>query len=344
MADDLPDMPSVGVPLADDYTAPTPSAPSSGGRRYGGQFAQLEPLANYWSDYYGLDRNVFNAMIDKESSWVPSTIGKAQEVGLGQILPSTGVDIQKQLGKLNFNDPNDNLRAAAYHLRKQFDSPAGAGDYGKALTMYNRGHLVDDRSYATDVLQRANATQLATTGSVAPVPQPVLPITSGSNVPGTNLVAGPQLGFVNTNLLSPQQQASAGAVSPTVVSQSGPSGGTGAGGTSSGAGGPSGSPSGDPNGPDARSRAIAQAFADRMKQGGQGNGWQMLAMAAALLKGYQFYSSYDPKAYYPRLNYAGPVSTGAPATPVPMHGWESFGGRVAPEVALRRPPIIPPTS
>jgi soluble lytic murein transglycosylase-like protein len=117
---------------------------------------EIEPLMNYWADYNNLDRTIFANMIHHESSYNKNAVGAnppekgGPELGLGQLLPATARDMglrvdTDQEGRLipggvdERNDPNKNLMASAKYLRQMYDNPKAAGDYRKALMLYNSG-------------------------------------------------------------------------------------------------------------------------------------------------------------------------------------------------------------
>jgi hypothetical protein len=87
---------------------------------------------------YGVDPEIFNRLIAKESSWNPNAKGSAGEIGYTQIMAETAIDPGYGVTPIkDRNDPIDNLRFGAEYLGalvKEYD-----GDYNKALMAYNGG-------------------------------------------------------------------------------------------------------------------------------------------------------------------------------------------------------------
>ena len=116
-------------------------------------------IATQMADRYGVDPEVYNRLIAKESGWDPSAKGAAGEIGLVQIMKETG--IQPGMGVTPIQDradPVDNLRFGAENLGALIEE--FGGDYTKALQAYNGGlgnvqkGTVSDaaRSYASSLL------------------------------------------------------------------------------------------------------------------------------------------------------------------------------------------------
>ena len=116
-------------------------------------------IATQMAERYGVDPEVYNRLIAKESGWDPSARGKAGELGLSQIMLETGA--KPGLGVTPIQDradPVDNLRFGAEYLGALIEE--FGGDYTKALQAYNGGlgnvqkGTVSDaaRSYASSLL------------------------------------------------------------------------------------------------------------------------------------------------------------------------------------------------
>lgn len=80
---------------------------------------------------YGIPENLFDALIEGESSYNPYAVGRLGEIGLGQLMPSTAA----ALGVDPWN-PDENLTGAAKYLRQQFDA---SGNWRDALAAYKGG-------------------------------------------------------------------------------------------------------------------------------------------------------------------------------------------------------------
>lgn len=115
-----------------------------------GRQEALRALARRTAAAHGLPPVLYEAVIEHESGFRVSEIGLAQEVGLAQILPSTG-RILYESGKISGNlwDPKVNLKAGAVHLRDLRDelnacdlayaSRIGISPWQLCLAAYNGG-------------------------------------------------------------------------------------------------------------------------------------------------------------------------------------------------------------
>lgn len=128
----------------------------------------------------GIDFRIIMALIDKESQFNPRAVGKAGEIGLMQVLPSTGALVAKtlnlpfepakgiSLGTLGV--PHHNLRIGIRFLKDRVDEFGGVN--ATALRAYNRGsgtareHRPWDR-YAEDI-----ALKYLTLVQETPLPKP----------------------------------------------------------------------------------------------------------------------------------------------------------------------------
>lgn len=88
--------------------------------------------ADMVADEFGLDRNIFRALISAESGWNPNSVSPKGAQGLTQLMPSTA----RALGVLDPFDPIQNLRGGAKYLRHLLDE---FGTYELALAAYNAG-------------------------------------------------------------------------------------------------------------------------------------------------------------------------------------------------------------
>jgi len=116
-------------------------------------------VASQMAERYGVDPEIYNRLIAKESSWNPNAKGSAGEVGYTQIMAETAMDPGFGVTPIkDRSDPIDNLRFGAEYLGallKEYD-----GDYNKALMAYNggpgnvnRGTVSGDaKKYAAEVL------------------------------------------------------------------------------------------------------------------------------------------------------------------------------------------------
>ena len=95
-------------------------------------------VASQMAERYGVDPEIFNRLIAKESSWNPNAKGSAGEIGYTQIMAETATNPGYGVTPIkDRSDPIDNLRFGAEYLGallKEYD-----GDYNKALMAYNGG-------------------------------------------------------------------------------------------------------------------------------------------------------------------------------------------------------------
>lgn len=95
-------------------------------------------VASQMAERYGVDPEVFNRLIARESSWDPNARGANGELGYTQIMLETGIDPGYGVKPINDrNDPIDNLRFGAEYLGALLREYGG--DYNKALMAYNGG-------------------------------------------------------------------------------------------------------------------------------------------------------------------------------------------------------------
>ena len=116
-------------------------------------------VASQMAERYGVDPEVFNRLIAKESSWDPNAKGSAGEVGYTQIMAATGANPGFGVTPIkDRSDPIDNLRFGAEYLGALIEYYNG--DYTKALMAYNGGagnvdrqkSSSDAKKYAAEVL------------------------------------------------------------------------------------------------------------------------------------------------------------------------------------------------
>lgn len=96
---------------------------------------------------YGIDYELFLAMMYKESTYRPGVVGGGNSYGLCQIHVSNHNNLMARLGITNFFDPYDNMTAGAYLLSHYISM---YGDTVTALNAYN-GRIANN-SYGNSVL------------------------------------------------------------------------------------------------------------------------------------------------------------------------------------------------
>lgn len=110
---------------------------------------KLARAIKLYSDQYKLDPWLLLAMAQVESNFNTQLVGSYGEIGVLQILPSTGKYIAKELNIAAFSadilfDIALNVRFSAFYLAKCFELTAGWDDLvidhsSRALLAYNRG-------------------------------------------------------------------------------------------------------------------------------------------------------------------------------------------------------------
>lgn len=87
-----------------------------------------------------IDWRLTLAIIDHESGFDPRAVGRAGEVGLMQLLPSTAASVAREMGRDDLSeltDPRVNVTLGLAYLAKLRDRFGGVS--GETLRAYNRG-------------------------------------------------------------------------------------------------------------------------------------------------------------------------------------------------------------
>ena len=110
-------------------------------------------VASQMAERYGVDPEIFNRLIAKESSWNPNAKGSEGEIGYTQIMAATGMNPGFGVTPIkDRNDPIDNLRFGAEYLGALIEYYDG--DYTKALMAYNGGAGNVDKGKASNAAQK----------------------------------------------------------------------------------------------------------------------------------------------------------------------------------------------
>lgn len=131
----------------------------------------LQKYAYNLCKQYGLDYELFLAVMYKESGYNQYALGGGNSYGLCQIHVSNHSNLRSKLGVSNFFDPYDNMTAGAYLLAHYFTAARNrvSGDAVTvyALNSYNMGEGayfnncyskgILNRSYSTSVLNLRNS-------------------------------------------------------------------------------------------------------------------------------------------------------------------------------------------
>ncbi len=93
----------------------------------------FQPLVEKYSQHYGVDKTLINAVIRQESGFNPTAVSKAGAIGLMQLMPATA----KGLGVTDATNPAQNVEAGVRHLKGLLDQYRG--NIALALAAYNAG-------------------------------------------------------------------------------------------------------------------------------------------------------------------------------------------------------------
>ena len=114
-------------------TTTAPSSPPSPGSGTG-----LASFFEKWSDSYGVDRSLLEALLWKESNWRADAVGPDGQLGIGQLNPDTVAFVEQRLLGLDLDplDASDGIQMAARYLRYLADRTP---DERTALAAWNQG-------------------------------------------------------------------------------------------------------------------------------------------------------------------------------------------------------------
>lgn len=115
--------------LAGDESTLSPISISTSGTLDGQDPARA--LARRIAEEEGVDPDLFERLVQQESSFRPDVVSRAGAIGYAQLMPATAAELG-----VDPWDPEQNLRGGARYLRQQFDT---FGDTRLALAAYNAG-------------------------------------------------------------------------------------------------------------------------------------------------------------------------------------------------------------
>ncbi|HET9077837.1 MAG TPA: LysM peptidoglycan-binding domain-containing protein [Acidimicrobiales bacterium] len=119
----------------------------------------LRPLFEKWAAHYGLSLPLLEAVDWQESGWQQGVVSSTGAVGVGQIMPGTGVFISNVLigEPMNLNSVSDNIRMSAaflaYLAHVEGDNRCAtiAAYYEGPLNLSAYGVFPDTQTYVADV-------------------------------------------------------------------------------------------------------------------------------------------------------------------------------------------------
>ena len=157
-----PDTPSTTAAPVTTPQVTTPPTTSTTTRppATGGVGTLLTPLFARWSQVYGVDQGLVEAIAWHESDWRPEAVSAGGHLGIAQLSPDTVTFVEERLLGLDMNplDPSDGIRMAARYLRylsDQTDSERAAlAAWNQGLSsVQNGGISPSGSSFADSVLE-----------------------------------------------------------------------------------------------------------------------------------------------------------------------------------------------
>jgi soluble lytic murein transglycosylase-like protein len=125
-----------------------------------------------------IDFRLVMALIDKESQFNPRAVGKAGEIGLMQVLPSTGALVAKSIGIPfegpkgsslgTLGTPRHNLRIGIRFLKDRVDEFGGVN--ATAIRAYNRGPATAREHRPWDTYAESIALKYVSIVALVPTP------------------------------------------------------------------------------------------------------------------------------------------------------------------------------
>ena len=122
----------------EEKTIPEPTILKSQKVDFGGD---IDKIVQHYATEYGVDPKLASAVIKHESGGDPRAVGADGEIGLMQILPSTGRVLAQSFGEeysiRNLMDPEKNVKYGIKYLSEHFKKYGK--DIPKVLSAYNAG-------------------------------------------------------------------------------------------------------------------------------------------------------------------------------------------------------------
>ncbi len=125
-------------PPATTPTTTTPPTTTTRPPASGGVGTLLTPLFAQWSQVYGVDQGLVEAIAWQESDWRPEAVSPGGHLGIAQLSPDTITFVEERLLGLDMDplDTSDGIRMAARYLRYLSDQ---TGSEREALAAWNQG-------------------------------------------------------------------------------------------------------------------------------------------------------------------------------------------------------------
>jgi soluble lytic murein transglycosylase-like protein len=120
-------------------TGPPPAAPAGTRPAASGGPTAYDPIIDKYAGEYRLDPSLIKAMIARESGFNLKAVSPKGARGLMQLMPGTAA----RHGVRNVNDPEENIRGGARHMRSLMDT--FNNDLVLSLAAYNAGENLVQR-------------------------------------------------------------------------------------------------------------------------------------------------------------------------------------------------------
>lgn len=147
--------------------------------RLGANNSELRTYARRIAHQYGINPNLFEAQIQQESGFNPSSTSSAGAQGIAQIMPATA-----QAWGVDPSNPKAALKAAAAHMAEY--TRKYKGNYNDALVAYNAGPgrvgkqlYGETRAYIDRINEMANQANAAAQGANVSSPSSLNPLKTG---------------------------------------------------------------------------------------------------------------------------------------------------------------------
>lgn len=109
-----------------------------------------QEFAYYLAEAYNIDFSLIMAIMKVESNYKPDTVSSTNDYGLMQINKCNHAMLKDKLGINDFLDPEQNIRAGCYILRKLFEKHE---DVGLVLMAYNMGENGASRLWSNGIFE-----------------------------------------------------------------------------------------------------------------------------------------------------------------------------------------------
>jgi soluble lytic murein transglycosylase-like protein len=125
-------------PSSADWEAESDSGPRALSANQRARIADVQPIVHVAARAHAVPADLVNGIIWVESKFQVKARSKADACGLMQLMPSTGREVARQLGRsYHPYDPEFNIHAGTYYFARMIER--FGGDLRLALAAYNTG-------------------------------------------------------------------------------------------------------------------------------------------------------------------------------------------------------------